>query len=237
LNNSTCELPFYQRLFRLLARPVFRGIFHLLARVTISGLENVPKQGPHIIIFNHVSIYDPPLVVAFWPAAPDVLGAVDVWNRPGQGLLARLYGGIPIVRGEVDRSAMDCCLAALRKGRILLISPEGTRSHTPGLKRAKPGLTYILSKVRVPIIPAAVVGTTDTFFSEAMRGKRPHLIMQVGKPFFLPDAQEGTVNPKEARQEQADFALSRLAEMLPKDYQGFYAGSTGRRIHPIQAAQ
>jgi len=172
LKKSTFDPPFYRHLFRQLVRPVFRGIFHLLAQITISGLENVPKKGPYIIIFNHVSIYDPPLVGAFWPTVPEVLGAVDVWSRPGQGLLARLYGGIPIVRGEVDRSAMDSCIAVLRQGRVLLISPEGTRSHTPGLKQAKPGLTYLLAKIRVPLIPVAVVGTTDTFFSEAIKGKR-----------------------------------------------------------------
>jgi 1-acyl-sn-glycerol-3-phosphate acyltransferase len=230
------SVSFHHRLFRALIRPVFRGIFRLLARISISGLENIPKQGPYIIIFNHVSIYDPALVGAFWPAAPEVLGAVDVWSRPGQGILARLYGGIPIVRGGVDRSAMESCLEVLRRGGILLISPEGTRSHIPGLKQAKPGLTYILAKVKVPLIPVGVVGTTDTFFSEAIRGRRPHLSMEVGATFYLPDPAPGAASPKESRQGQADYALSRIADLLPEDYQGFYARSA-KRDRLLQTAQ
>jgi 1-acyl-sn-glycerol-3-phosphate acyltransferase len=190
-----------------------------------------------MVIFNHVSIYDPPLITAFWPEAPEVLGAVDVWSRPGQGLLARLYGGIPILRGVVDRSAMEGCLAALRDGRVLLVSPEGTRSHTPGLKKAKPGRTYLLQKFQVPIVPVAVVGTTDTFFSQAIRGERPHVMMKVGQPFFLPEAHNSSDNPKETRQELADYALSRIADLLPEDYRGYYAGFNRRRIRTIQTAQ
>ena len=57
--------PMNVRLLRLILRPSFRGLFRLLTRVQIEGLENVPKEGGYLVTPNHVSIYDPPLVLTY----------------------------------------------------------------------------------------------------------------------------------------------------------------------------
>ena len=76
------------RVARRLMRPIARGLFHILGKVRIVGRENVPKSGAYIIATNHISLFEPPLVLAFWPKPVEALGASDIWERKGQSLLA-----------------------------------------------------------------------------------------------------------------------------------------------------
>lgn len=210
------------RLARAVLRPLFRGVFRLLFRVTIVGMENIPQEGSYLITPNHVSLYDPPLVLAFWPVAPEVAGAAAVWRRPGQALLAKLYGGLRIHREEYDRQVLRDIRAVLQAGRPLLIAPEGTRSHAPGLQRAKPGVAYLAEKTKVPIVPVGVVGTTDDVLLRALKGKRPHLELRIGRPFTLPPIRGKGAERRAARQRNADLVMIEIARLLPEEYRGEY---------------
>lgn len=215
-------------LVRAVLRWLFRMLFHLLSRVKISGLDNVSKSGAYVIAINHVSLYDVPFVMAFWPVAPEAVGAVDIWNRPGQATLVRLYGGIPVHRGKYDRRLLQTMLAVLRSGKPLLIAPEGGRSHTPGMRRAMPGVAYAVEKANVPVIPVGVLGATDDFFLRAMRWERPVLEMRIGVPLNLPlvDAKGGS--RRSALQSNADLIMQHIAALLPEEYGGYYGFSPVR---------
>jgi 1-acyl-sn-glycerol-3-phosphate acyltransferase len=223
--SSTYRVPARIRWMRVILRAGMRAIFRTFGRVEIQGLENVPKQGAYLLIFNHVSYYDPPLLMSFWPTAPEALGADYLWDTPGMGLLARLYGAIPLRRGDVDRDALEKAMSALRSGLPLLISPEGTRAHFPGMQSAKAGVVYILERTGVPIIPVGVTGTDDTLISRAFHGSRPRILIHIGRQFDLPEIVDGSKSPREIRQMKADALMQRLAELLPDEYQGVYRQS------------
>jgi 1-acyl-sn-glycerol-3-phosphate acyltransferase len=74
---------------------VFRGIFRALARVQNCGKENIPYGKPYVFAMNHVSIFDPPFVGAFWPEQLEIIGAIDVFSQPGQGLVFENVWGDP----------------------------------------------------------------------------------------------------------------------------------------------
>jgi 1-acyl-sn-glycerol-3-phosphate acyltransferase len=205
--------------------PLFRGIFRLISSVTIDGLEHVPQKGAYLIAPNHVSLVDPPLVLAFWPSDPEAVAATDVLERPGQSLLVRWYGVIPVHRHEYDRHALEAIWGALRAGRPVMIMPEGTRSHVPGMRRAEPGVAYILEKINVPVVPVGVVGTTDDFFQHSIRGERPSVSMVIGEPLILPPIEGKGEARRLARQRNADLIMMRVASLLPFEYQGIYANS------------
>ena len=61
------QVPLRFKIIRPFLKTLFRGIFHLLARVKITGQENIPYGSPYLVAINHVSIFDPPFVAAFWP--------------------------------------------------------------------------------------------------------------------------------------------------------------------------
>jgi 1-acyl-sn-glycerol-3-phosphate acyltransferase len=215
----------FRRLVRGVMRFIFKALFSILGRVKITGREHVPDHGPYMVVFNHVSIYDPPFIIALWPYQIEILGAIEIWSRKGQALLARLWGAIPIRRAEVHREAIEITLAVLRSNLSLLLSPEGTRSHTPGLQQAKTGVVYIAETTGVPIIPVGLTGTTDDFFQHAIHGSRPWIEMSIGKPFTLPETLDDPVlPPREVRQLKADYVMNRIAELLPPVYRGYYGG-------------
>ncbi|HEY5901824.1 MAG TPA: lysophospholipid acyltransferase family protein, partial [Anaerolineales bacterium] len=130
--------------YTVVTRPLMRGvvgvIFHLLGRIRVTGKENIPLRQPYIVALNHVSIIDPPAVLTFWPEIIEAIGAIDVFDKPVQGQMLRMYGTIPVHRGEYDRALIDKMLSLLRQGRPVMIAPEGGRSHVPGLRRAMPGV-------------------------------------------------------------------------------------------------
>jgi len=207
---------------RPLVRGVLRAVFHILAQVKITGGQNVPRRQAYIVAINHVSLFDPPFAGVFWPEAVEAMGAVEVWSRPGQNILARLWGGIPVHRGEVDRTLFNTVINALRSGYPLLIAPEGGRSHAPGLRRAKPGIAYIVEQTGVPVIPVAITGTTDDFWKKASRGQRPPLEMHIGEPIHLPPLLGKGETRRRARQANADLVMQAIARLLPEEYRGVY---------------
>lgn len=217
------QVPLTNHVARFILRPIFRGIFHLISRVRIFGRENIPSNAPYLVAINHISLFEAPLVVAFWPVDLEAVGASDIWQRTGQSTLVRLYGGIPVRRGQYDRNVVDMMLAALRSNKPLLIAPEGGRSHQPGMRRAHPGVAYLMDKAQVPVVPVGLVGTTDDFLKRAMRAERPTLEMHIGKPVILPTISGIGEERRIARQENADMVMRHIAAMLPFDYRGVYA--------------
>lgn len=214
--------PTHAQVLRPILRGTFRGVFHLLSQVRIYGVENVPKSGAYLIAINHISLFEAPFVAAFWPTAPEVAGAADVWNRPGQSLLAKWYGGIPIHRGQYDRRVIDTALSVLRSGYHLMIAPEGGRSHTLGMRKAKPGIAYLIDKAAVPVVPVGIVGSTDDFLEQALQGKRPRIEMHIGKPIELPRVTGRGKDRRDSRQKNADLVMRHIAALLPPEYRGVY---------------
>jgi len=219
------RLPLQYRLIRFFMRPLFRGIFHILGGVKIFGKENIPYGKPYVVAMNHVSIFDPPFVGAFWPEQLEIIGAADVFDKPGQGLVLKAYGVIPVHRGDYDRTLLMKIIRIIRSGMPLLIAPEGGRSHVPAMRRAKPGVGYIIEQTRVPVVPAALIGTTEDFWQRARRGERPQLEMRIGKPIHIPEITAKGTDRHAARQQNADLVMRHLAGLLPEEYRGVYAES------------
>lgn len=222
------RVPLKFRVSRPLLRAGFRGIFHVLANVTVTGRENVPYGKPYVAAINHVSIYDPPFAASFLPESLEIIGASDVFGKPGQGQLLKAYGVIPVHRGEYDRALFQRVIAAIQAGYPLLIAPEGGRSHVTAMQRALPGVAYIVEQAKVPVLPAAIVGTTEDFWHRATHGDRPSLEMHIGKPIVLPENTAKGRERHEVRQANADLVMRHLAGLLPEEYRGVYADSAIR---------
>lgn len=204
-------------------RTFFRALINILFKIEIEGFENLP-EGAYIIAYNHVSLFEPPLILAFWPIAIEALAGDDIFYRRGVGPIVRSYGALPVKRGEYDRSVMDTMIAMLKGGRPLAMAPEGTRSHKPGMFQALAGVAYLVDVTQVPVVPVAIVGTEDDSLRDAIKAKRPTWHMQVGKPFTLPPIEGKGKARRQARQDNADQIMIEVAKMLPEEYHGVYTG-------------
>jgi 1-acyl-sn-glycerol-3-phosphate acyltransferase len=196
----------------------------------MTGLENIPAGQPYVVAINHISIFDPPFTLAFWPTTIEAVGAADVFDKPFQGQLLEIYGVIPVHRGEYDRELIEIMLAMLRSGFPLMIAPEGGRSHATAMRRAKPGVAYILDEARVPILPVGIVGTTGDFMKDGLTSRRHTLELRIGKSFTLPPIEGRGEARRDARQHNADLIMQHIAGLLPPEYRGVYSDSA---IFPV----
>jgi 1-acyl-sn-glycerol-3-phosphate acyltransferase len=211
-----------KQIVRKVLRFFFRILYWVFSRVLVTGKENIPKSGAYIIAFNHVSLFEAPLIVAFWSKEVEAAGAADLWERPGIAILVSLYGGIRVHRGEYDRELIKDVIHVLKSGTPVIVAPEGTRSHCPGMQKAHPGISYIADLANVPIIPVGIVGSTEDFLTNAIKLKRPNIEMHIGEPFKLPPLVGKGAQLRQARQKNADLVMQKIALLLPPNYQGYY---------------
>jgi len=211
------------RLRRGFTRRAARLLYLVLGRVDIRGLENIPRGTAYVAALNHTSIFDAPLMLSFWPESIAAIGAADVFEKPVQGQILSLYGATPVHRGSYDRLLIDDMLATLRGGLPLLIAPEGGRSHQPAMRRALPGIAYVVDATGVPVVPVGILGASDDFLRRGLRLERPRIGMCVGVPFHLPPLEGRGDARRESRQRNADLVMRRIAALLPHEYHGVYA--------------
>jgi 1-acyl-sn-glycerol-3-phosphate acyltransferase len=212
----------FVRTCRFLFVPVFRFFMGVLCDIKVYGLENVPPYGPYFIAFNHVATLDAPLLVVTWPHHPEGLTAAENFPDPFVGTLMRMYGAIPLKRTEYDREALEKGLAVLKAGSPLIVAPEGTRRHQPGMQPAKPGIGYLALKANVPIVPVGVTGT-ETWIPSWKQFKRPRLSLIIGAPFTLPTEPITPANRREKIAEYTTLIMTKIAQLLPLEYRGVYA--------------
>ncbi len=202
-------------------RPTMRTLFKLLSTVEASGVENIPPSGPYILASNHLSYVDPPLLYSILGGDHITGWAADKYrNHWLLGAIVMFGNPIFIRRGKVDREALDAAIEVLNSGRAFGLAPEGTRSKTGALLRAKTGISYLADHSGAPILIAAITGT-ETAFKKLRKLRRPHITIQFAKPFHLPpldpDDRAGSMR------RNADEVMCRMAAMLPPAYRGEYA--------------
>ena len=205
-------------------RVFINGLIKLLARllsldIETTGLENVPAQGPLIIMINHINFVDGPLALALIPRDKVAMTKNETFQNPFLGPLARWYGIFGVRRGEVDRNALQQAIDVLQSGMALLYSPEGHRSGHGRLQRGKSGIAYIASRADAAIVPVAISGG-EAFWENIKRLRHTSIQFVIGRAFrFRPELREAR-NPQMIQ--MASQAMYQLAHLLPGRYRGKY---------------
>ena len=140
-----------------------RWIVRHLFRVTVTGLENIPKP-PYIIAANHQAWYDPAFIIPFFPESPVIYTMArreTVFNRKWKRSLLPLLGVFPISpnKGELDEAGLGTVYQILELGGVMLMFPEGRYSRGRALRPLKVGIGYFALQAGVPVCPVAVRGT------------------------------------------------------------------------------
>lgn len=219
---------------RRLLNVILRILFKIVLKVEISGLENVPRQGPLILMINHINFIDPVLTGATMPREVVMFSKIENYSLPILGLFIRLYGVVPVRRGEVDRRAIGQAIENLLRGEAFLIAPEGTRSHHGRLQPARDGIAYIASQTKAPILPIAIWGQ-ERFFHNIKRLRRTDVHVRIGKPFRFALG-EGEAHRDDLRTMTKE-AMYRLATLLPAEYRGAYSdlsAATEQFLRPLE---
>ena len=215
--------PTQLKIRRFFVKGILSRLIHTLFRVEINGWENMPKSGGYLVSHNHVSIVDPTWVGVIWPTNLEVIGAAELWKRKGQSIVVRAYGTLPVHRGTAERELLRTMVNVLKAGTPLLIAPEGTRTHVPGMVEAQSGIGYMLDQAQVPLLPIGIIGSTDENLKLALKFKRPRMVMNIGKPFTMPPIEGSGAERRDARKRNTDIVMMKICELLPEEYWGVYA--------------
>lgn len=193
---------------------------NILCRIDAPDIHKMPMRGPLIVYSNHTGQIEVAVFFGLLQPRPITGWAkVESWDNAFFRWLFDLWGLIPVRRGEADTSALRKAVAALEKGYIFGIAPEGTRNVTGRLKRAHPGAVMLALRAGVPLLPVAHWGGED-FRKNWACLKRTDFHVRTGDPFCL-DV-EGVRVTKEIRQQIVDEMMYRLADLLPAEYRGEY---------------
>ena len=221
------HLPFFPRF----SGAVLRVAAVILAGVKREGFENIPTSGPVLVICNHCSNADGMLLMAYVVPAMKRpmgwLGKEEALRWPVFGWAMRQNGVFGVRRGAGDLEAFKLAKRVLDEGRILTIFPEGTRSPTGALQEVKEGATVLAVRSAAPILPVAIIGS-QRFWPKGKLFFRPrrHMTVRVGRPFTL-TMPRGTDRHESLRAATAEL-MRHVAELLPEEQRGVYAGTVGR---------
>ncbi len=140
-------------------KPITAALAWALFRVSARGREHVPAAGPVLLVANHLSLLDPPLVGVAAPRQLCFMAKEELFRVPGLGRLIWALGARPVRRDGGDSRALKTALGLLAEGRALLVFPEGTRGEEGRLGAAKPGVGMLAVLSGAPVVPVYVAGT------------------------------------------------------------------------------
>ncbi len=210
----------FHRVFYRILSVILRFLLRLLCRIEVRGGEHAPASGPVIVAVNHLNFLDPPLVLfgVHYKFITVLIAEkwADLWPI---NWFARGIGGIFVQRGEVDRQALNGCLEVLQAGGVIGLAPEGTRSRTGVMQRAKPGVAYLATKANVPVLPIGISGS-ESIVAEWRRLRRPHILVAVGEPILLARI-EGKHKTAQL-QARSDEVMCAIAALVRDDLRGVY---------------
>ncbi len=194
--------------------------FRFLAKIEgIEGVENIPSEGPAILIYNHIAFVDPVVIMGLLPRNVVPIAKAESYNEPIWGIFPKLWDSIPVRRDEVDRGALRAMLNVLQAGETILIAPEGTRNEN--LQEGKEGVAYLAIKSSAPVVPVAVYGTKGFPSINPKRWREEGATVRVGRPFRFRETPDRV--GLEHLRKMTDEAMYILAELLPEHLRGVYS--------------
>ena len=141
----------------IIAKIKFLIIFKLLFRLKVTGQENIPQDGPFIIVANHSSLLDPVILGVSIKPKIIFVAAAYLFKIRWLGYLLRKANSIP-VQGENDISSLKRALKILQAGEVLGIFPEGGVDRQKNNLPIKAGAAFLATRVGVPIVPIKIKG-------------------------------------------------------------------------------
>jgi 1-acyl-sn-glycerol-3-phosphate acyltransferase len=146
-------------LYHLFKWSVVSPMLHLYFRGRIYGAEQVPRRGPLVVVSNHASDFDPPILSNCVGRPVSFMAKEELFRVPGLSQAIRLYGAYPVKRGAADRSAIRAALHQLDQGWAVGVFLQGTRTPDARIPSPKLGAALIAAHAQVPLLPVSLWGT------------------------------------------------------------------------------
>jgi 1-acyl-sn-glycerol-3-phosphate acyltransferase len=193
-------------------KPLAMAFMRLYFRLESRGREHVPGQGPVLLVANHSSALDPPLVGGACPRQLTFLAKAQLFDIPLFGALIRRLNARPLRRDGADAGAMRTALRLLQEGAALLVFPEGTRGPEGVLREPKAGAAMLAILAGVPVVPVFISGSGRALAKGRRLPQPVKVRVTFGPPLVFPRPAEGRKEHYEAASRQMMDAIARLRD-------------------------
>lgn len=146
-------------LYHLFKWSVVSPMLHTYFRGRIYGAENVPQKGRLIVVANHASDFDPPILSSCVRRPVSYMAKEELFKVPVLSQAIRLYGAYPVKRESADRSAIRAALTQLEAGWAVGVFLQGTRTPDARIPSPKLGAAMLAAKSQTPLLPVSLWGT------------------------------------------------------------------------------
>jgi 1-acyl-sn-glycerol-3-phosphate acyltransferase len=170
-------------------RAFFQPFFHLYFRLSRIGREHIP-DGPVIFAANHRSFLDPFIIGTMSRRPLYYVAKKQLFANRLQAWFLNSLGAFPVDRGNGDQQTIETAKAILARGDSVLIFPEGTRVRPGPPGRAKRGVGRLVLEAGVPVVPLALIGTTDVRRGWRIRPRK--IRIRAGQPLTFPHVENAS---------------------------------------------
>lgn len=164
--------------------PICYGYF----RGRVYGQENVPSEHPLVVVSNHASYFDPPLLSCCMGRPVAFMAKEELFEVPFLRQGIRLYGAYPVKRGSGDRGALRAALTALKDGWLVGIFLQGTRTIDGRIDDPKLGAAMIAAKAQVSLLPVSLWGTEKILKKGSVFPRPVPLTIRIGQRIDPPQS-------------------------------------------------
>ncbi len=194
----------------------------LLTEWDVSGRENIPEEGPLLIVGNHFHFLDSiaPIKVTSWPL--EFIGDFQMPNAPAlMKVFPSAWQTLKIEQGTPNFEALNASTALLDQKGVLVIYPEG-HVHSGALNPALPGAAFIALRTGAPILPMGTISDNhwQLFKTLSEKKRRLRVHTRVGQVFGPLTAKNPNRPTREELVEAGRLIMTRIAALLPKAYRG-----------------
>lgn len=170
----------------LLRTFVVNPLFRLAFRGRVEGQPPARRGTPYVVVANHGSDLDPPLLSSAMGRPVAFMAKQELFHVPVLAPLIRGLGAVPVRRGQVDRRALDRCLAQLQQGWLVGVFLDGTRRASGRVEHPRHGAALLAQRSGCPLLPVAIL---NSHLALTRGGKGLRLVpitIRIGAPIPAP---------------------------------------------------
>jgi 1-acyl-sn-glycerol-3-phosphate acyltransferase len=191
----------------LAVKPILHGYF----RARIYGVEHVPQEGKLIVVSNHASDLDPPILAVCVSRPVAYMAKEELFQVPVLKQVVQMYGAYPVKRGSADRSAIRSALESLDNGWAAGLFLAGTRTADGRIPDPKLGAALIAAKVQAPLLPVSIWGTHAILPKGATFPRSVPVTIRIGE--VIPPPRSGDREELEAVTQQCTQAIHAMHDL------------------------
>lgn len=178
------SLGFYYLFKWSVVSPMLRAYF----RGRIYGAEQVPQDGPLVVVSNHASDFDPPILSCCVGRPVAYMAKEELFKVPVLKQAIQIYGAYPVKRGSADRAAIRAALACLEAGWATGVFLQGTRTADGRITEPKLGAALIAAKTQAPLLPVSLWGTQAIIQKGSAIPRPVPVTVRIGQPIAPPSS-------------------------------------------------